>query len=133
MSKKLEAVVRGIVTRVISKYQPSSYGPLTPTLGLRLLRKWSRTQNDINTSHQSLSLLQSYHPMPPCLEKFRRGFKQSQLNNYVAGTVEGSVTCEQCNEVPETSLHALWSCPDTKKKWRDLGTRNTANYFGIYR
>ena len=33
MSKKLEAAVRGIVTRVILKYQPSSYGPLTPTLG----------------------------------------------------------------------------------------------------
>nr|POF02618.1 hypothetical protein CFP56_59568 [Quercus suber] len=33
MSKKLEAAVRGIVTRVILKYQPSSYGPHTPTLG----------------------------------------------------------------------------------------------------
>ena len=35
MSKKLEAAVRGIVTRVMLKYQPSSYGPLTPTLGSR--------------------------------------------------------------------------------------------------
>ena len=35
MSKKLEAAVRGIVTRLILKYQPSSYGPLTPTLGSR--------------------------------------------------------------------------------------------------
>ena len=33
MSKKLEAAVRGIVTRVILKYQPSSNGLLTPTLG----------------------------------------------------------------------------------------------------
>ena len=33
MSQKLEAAVRGIVTRVILKYQPNSYGPLTPTLG----------------------------------------------------------------------------------------------------
>ncbi|XP_065623342.1 disease resistance protein RUN1 [Quercus suber] len=31
-----------------------------------------------------------------------------------------SVTCGQCNEVPETSLHALWSCPDTKKLWQLL-------------
>ena len=32
MSKKLEAAVRGIVTRVILKYQPSSNGLLNPTL-----------------------------------------------------------------------------------------------------
>ena len=46
------------------------------------------------------------------------GLSRQQSLIYFPNASSLSVTCEQCNEVPETSLHALWSCPDTKKVWQ---------------
>ncbi|KAF3953250.1 hypothetical protein CMV_021286 [Castanea mollissima] len=42
---------------------------------------------------------------------------QQRLIYFPKGIIT-SLTSEQCNEVPETSLHALWSCPHAKKSWQ---------------
>nr|POE98020.1 putative wrky transcription factor 19 [Quercus suber] len=41
-------------------------------------------------------------------------------NNHSSAIMWQALWKAQCNEVPETSLHALWSCPDTEKKVRLL-------------
>ena len=43
--------------------------------------------------------------------------QQQRLDYFPKGFIS-SVNCEQCNEVPESSLHTLWSCPHAKKVWQ---------------